>query len=548
MYLVVAACFVIAGAVEWRARPRGRIGPLLVIVGLLWTVAKVPWPLPWPVTWPLPWPVMWPVTWPVPPPAAVGGAWAAVLAHLLLAFPSGRLGSLGPRLIVGIAYGAVGLVALRPGAGSAIAGVVVVGTAVAGMQVFRWYRSSPARRRTVNPVLGAAIVAVTMFVAVKPAAIANVDVSGLMPVMQGALAAVPLGFLVRRVRLGLDRGGVAGLLVRLNDSELLRLGVGEVPQRLGVGEVPQRLGVGEVPPRVGIVEPQPRPGGELEAALAKTLHDPGLRVGFWAADKGTYVDASGQALPPPREPDQVATRVDRHGRPLAMLLHDRALLEDRDLIEGACAAMALTLELAGSRDRILRATEAERRRIERDLHDGVQQRLLSIPMTLSLAESKLAAQPERAESLIREAKSVTLAVLGELRALSQGIHPPLLTERGLYGALSELAQLSPVPVEIKIEAEQDIAAQVESAVYFVVAEALANVAKHAAAARARVRVGRSGERIWVEVCDDGRGGAVPSEGSGLHGLAERVAALGGTLRIDSPSGGGTLIRAEVPCG
>ncbi|MFC7585381.1 sensor histidine kinase [Nonomuraea antimicrobica] len=254
------------------------------------------------------------------------------------------------------------------------------------------------------------------------------------------------------------------------------------------------------------------------------------------------------------------TKVDRDG-PLAVLAHDPALLEDPELIQAACAAASLALEnerltadlrarlrqLADSRAHLVRAAEAERRRLERDLHDGVQQRLLAIPLTLSLAEAALASRPERVGPLIGEARDTALAALDEVRALAQGIHPPILTERGLVGAVCELAAVAPVPVAVSSDVSGDLPAEVETTAYYVVAEALANLAKHAAADRASVSISRASGWLSVEISDNGRGAADPERGSGLRGLTGRVETNGGSLHVHSPPGQGTRIEAMLPC-
>lgn len=253
------------------------------------------------------------------------------------------------------------------------------------------------------------------------------------------------------------------------------------------------------------------------------------------------------------------TRVDRGGSRLAVLLHDEALLEQPLLVDAACAAAALALEnerltadlrarlrqLAASRARMLQWGEAERRRIERDLHDGVQQRLLSVAMTLGLAEAT--AERARATALIGEAKSAVLGALDDLRAVSHGIHPPVLTERGLPGAVKELAAVAPLTVECTIDVSGRLPPAVESAAYYIVNEALANVTKHAEASRAWVRLARSNGHLEVEVGDDGRGGADPARGSGLEGLAHRAEANGGQLHLHSHPGHGTVLRVMLPC-
>lgn len=508
-----AVSFVGAGLVVIRIRPHNRVGLLLVAVGVLWALAKF---------------------LPVPggPRAMLSAAWAAALAHLVVAFPTGRLGGPAPRAVVGLAYasaavagllGILGVGASEPGRAIATVAAVLSGLTVIGLQVVRWRGSSVTRRRLLAPVHTAAVVAAALFVTMKPAVIAGIAVRPLTPVIQLALAAIPLAYLASLVRRRIDRSGVAELVVRLSGT--------------------------------------PRPVG-LERALARTLHDPTVRLGYWMPETGRYVDVDGGAVVPPADGGRAATRIDRDGGPLALLVHDAALLENPELVEATCAAAALALanerltadlrarvnQLAESRSQVLRAAETERRRLERDLHDGVQQRLLSIPITLGLARSAVHSRPERAEALIDEARSTSLAVLEELRALSQGIHPPVLTERGLAGAVRELTALAPVPLGLCLDIPDELPAEIETTAYYVVAEALANIAKHADAGRGQVRIQRRGGELAVEVDDDGRGGAQPAAGTGLRGLADRVAATGGTLRVDSPPGGGTRIRAVLPCG
>jgi signal transduction histidine kinase len=196
---------------------------------------------------------------------------------------------------------------------------------------------------------------------------------------------------------------------------------------------------------------------------------------------------------------------------------------------------------------MVEATDAERRRLERNLHDGTQQRLVSISMALALAESKLQSEPDRARSILEEARAGLGIALQELRELSQGIHPAVLTERGLQRALRELVYLAPMPIELDVPGDERLPEPVEAAAYYVVAEALANVAKYASASAVSVTVQRQNGIAVVEVADDGSGGADPAVGSGLRGLADRVEALGGTLVLDSPPGLGTRLRAEIPC-
>jgi signal transduction histidine kinase len=193
------------------------------------------------------------------------------------------------------------------------------------------------------------------------------------------------------------------------------------------------------------------------------------------------------------------------------------------------------------------AAEAERRRIERDLHDGAQQRLVALAMDLGAARERLEDDPEGGKALVAEAHEEAKAALKEIRDLVRGIHPVILEDRGLDAALSAVVARSPVPVELTVELAERPPAAVESAAYFVVSEALANVARHAGATRAQVGIVRARDRLIVEVRDDGVGGADPAAGTGLAGLADRVTSLGGTMDVLSPPGGPTTVLVELPC-
>ncbi|GAA1531725.1 sensor histidine kinase [Actinomadura kijaniata] len=203
--------------------------------------------------------------------------------------------------------------------------------------------------------------------------------------------------------------------------------------------------------------------------------------------------------------------------------------------------------LQASRARGVDAVEAERRRIERDLHDGAQQRLLAVAMDIGRARAKLESDPEGARALIEQAHAGTKEAITELRDLARGIYPAILTDRGLDPALSGLAGRAPVPVEVNVDLPERPPAAVESIAYFIVAESLANIAKYARATRASVRVAREDGWVVVEVIDNGVGGAKAEPGGGLAGLADRAATIDGMLIVDSPPGGPTIIRADLPC-
>jgi signal transduction histidine kinase len=209
--------------------------------------------------------------------------------------------------------------------------------------------------------------------------------------------------------------------------------------------------------------------------------------------------------------------------------------------------------LARSRADVVAAADAERRRIERDLHDGAQQRLVSLAMNLGMARERFADAPEPVRRAIADAHDEAVLALSELREFIRGLHPAVLNDRGLDAALSGLAARAPLPVRLRVDVERPASPSVEAVAYFIVSEALTNVAKHAQAAQAEVTVTRDGDVLRISVADDGSGGAVPAEGddagagTGLRGLAQRAAAVDGTLTIDSPPGGPTVIAAELPC-
>ena len=256
--------------------------------------------------------------------------------------------------------------------------------------------------------------------------------------------------------------------------------------------------------------------------------------------------------------------VERDGQPVAVLIHDAALDDNARLVQsvGAAAGLALEnerlqaelrarlVELQASRARLVEATDAERRRIERDLHDGTQQRLVSIAMSLGLADAKLPAAGAEAKPIVAQTREELAAALAELRDLTQGIYPTILTERGLGAALDELCGRAAITAHLRLFLDGRLPAPVETAAYYVVSEALTNAAKHSRASAVRVAATCADGLLTVEIADDGVGGAGAGagRGSGLRGLADRVDALGGRLTVSSPPGQGTTLRMELPCG
>ena len=305
----------------------------------------------------------------------------------------------------------------------------------------------------------------------------------------------------------------------------------------------------------------------MEQSLRKALGDPSLRVAY-ASPEG-FVDAAGHRIEPSDQGDQALTMIKRDDKLVGALLHDASLLEDPGHLEGVAAAAGLAIETAASlqalsaseernrtlldairssRARIVEAGDSERRRLERNLHDGAQQRLVSLSLALRLAQSKLNSDAAAASEILSGASVELALALEELRELARGIHPAVLTDRGLGPALESLANLAPLPVELASVPSKRFPGSVEAAAFYVVSESLANVAKYANASAARVSVVSDNGCAIVEVVDDGVGGADAALGSGLRGLADRVESLDGRLEVTSELGRGTCIRAEIPCG
>jgi signal transduction histidine kinase len=255
------------------------------------------------------------------------------------------------------------------------------------------------------------------------------------------------------------------------------------------------------------------------------------------------------------------TRLEAGGRTVAVLIHDPALSEQAELVRSVSAATRLALEnerlaaevrtqleaVRASRARIVAAGDAERRRVERDLHDGAQQRLVTLALSIQVARAQADGSNPALASSLDQASEDLAGALTDLRALARGIHPAILADEGLAAAVEALADRSPANVTLRAPAER-FTPTVEATAYYVVAEALTNVVKYARASAVTVTIEREGETLRVEVADDGVGGADPTRGSGLAGLDDRVAAAGGRLTVTSAAGVGTVVRAEIPCG
>jgi signal transduction histidine kinase len=308
-----------------------------------------------------------------------------------------------------------------------------------------------------------------------------------------------------------------------------------------------------------LLAPRAAPSGPVRELLAESLGDRSVAIAYWLPDREAFVDEAGHpvALPEPGS-GRAWTAVEQDGRRVAAIIHDAALDTSPELVEAAAAASSLAIDnerlkadlrarvedLRVSRLRIVEAADEARRRIERDLHDGAQQELLALALELRVLRSSIS-DPE-AGPLV-DGLAVRLdAALRELRELARGIHPAILTRSGLEPAVAALAERSPVPVRVDSALNGRLAPTVEAAAYFVVAEALTNVARYAHAPEARVQLRRDGDAIVVLVADDGVGGADLGAGSGLRGLQDRLAVVDGVLMIDSPPGAGTRLEARIP--
>ena len=481
----------------------------------------------------------------------------AVFVHLLLAFPSGYLRDRIDRAVVLLGYALVAggtLLQLLRGGEWVIGcnpdcvrnlfvlwpnsdfyewiwnGYTLLGLATLFPLVLldlwrHWRDAGPAARRRVLPLVVAVPLMAVVFAAdrltsefdIQPAIDFFDSPSGLLIVLLVPLV-LPLGLLIGILRTRWSRGRIANLVVELG------------------------RGV---------------PLGGLRDVLARALGDPTLQLAFAAPSGSGFVDASGQPTELPlSDPSRMVTRLERDDELLGVLVHDPAIeTEDPGLVEAVGNAARLALEnerlaaevqaqleeVRASRIRIVEAADAERRRVERDLHDGAQQRLVALAMRLQVAKQTTAG----ASDLLDEATAELESAIGEVRGLARGIHPTILTEAGLAAAVDALAERAPLPVRVDV-GEQRYEGQVESTAYFVVAEALTNAARHASATEARVVIREEDGRLVVNVVDDGRGGADLAAGSGLRGLADRLAAVGGTLSLASPRNGGTAVHADMP--
>jgi signal transduction histidine kinase len=526
--LLVGWSFIGTGLFAWWRRPGNPTGALMVAAGFAWFATRVSASDD---------DLLFTIG------IALDAIFPAIIGHLLMAFPSGRLQTRAERLAAAAGYFTVTVLQLpallfeEPGrprnllivhadptlsdaldAMQFVAALVVVAASVT-ILVRRGMAGSAAQRRALTPVRWTGGAAFATFLLSKGIDAATGEpVAVLDRLSEVLVATIPFGFLLGLLRSRLAHGEALSVLIAR---------VGQAP-----GE------------------------GPLRAALADALGDPSLALAYWLPESDRFVDALGH---PVTVSGPGWTEVELQGRRIAAIAHDPSLSEEPQLVRTAGAAAALALEnqrlaaelrariedLRASRARVVEAGDAERRRLERNLHDGAQSRLVAVALKLQLARMRADPGSEVA-ALLEESSTELKGSLDELRELARGLHPAVLIDRGLKAALRILASRAPVPVEIAALPADALPPAVEIAVYYVVAEALTNVAKYANATHATVSVEVAGPRVVVDVADDGIGGADVAAGSGLRGLSDRVAALDGRLGLESPAGGGTRLHAEIP--
>jgi len=509
--------YVLCGVIAWARRPASAFGPLMVAAGLIGAASTLHMSN-------------------VALLANVGSSLdllpPVLFVHVFLAFPTGRLDRRldGPLVAAGyvVAFGGTVVSEAIWGTGEAFQEVQLLAigalcVAALGILIARRRRSGwPLRRGPALLVDVFSVGLVMLSVLFFSLAIGGPAIGPIRWATFAVVGLAPLAFLVGLVHARLVRADVGDLLV-------------ELP-----------------------TDPAP---GALRDALSRSLRDPSLELAFWLPTYATYADLEGRPLVLPQGGGGQAVRpIERDGAPVAALLYDPALNDEPELLEAVSAAAGIALEnarlhadlrahvdeLQGSRARIIDAGQRERRRLERDLHDGAQQRLIALSLELGMLEAELQDDPAARERLDR-ARTEIATSLRELRSVAHGLHPAVVTGHGLEVALEDLAALGAVPVQLSVTVGSRLPERLEVAAFYVVSEGLTNIAKHAQAASASVDVARGGGQLVVEVIDDGVGGADTEGGTGLRGLADRVEALDGRLRVWSPVGGGTRLRAELPC-
>ena len=524
--------FIFGGIVAWRRRPDSAFGPLMILAGFATQLSILQWS-------------------DQPFLNTIGQLCdllvAALWLHVFLAYPSGRLAGRPEQVVVIIGYvAAVGLqvvilllggfndrhlltVVSKQTAAEAVQNVqllTLTALALIGVVLLwrRWW-SLPRwqRRRPAQIVINCFSLSLVMLAALLIAGAFQLPGFEIIRLATFAVAGLaPIAFLAGLLDARLAKGGVGQLMVQLRAD----------------------------------------PAPDLRELLAQALRDPTLSLIYWLPQYGSWADQDGNpaTLPEPNSGRRV-TLVRQNGEQIAALVYDATLGEESELVEAVSAAAGIALEngrleaelrarlqeLHGSRTRVVEAQQNERRRLERDLHDGAQQRLVALALELGLLAEQANADPAT-QTRLKRARGEIAESLSELRDLARGLHPAVVSGHGLAVALESLVAAAPLEVELKADELPRLPEQFEVAAYYVVSESLTNAAKHAQASRVSVEVRVADDTLIVEIVDDGIGGADSERGTGLRGLADRVEALNGRLRIWSAPGSGTRVRAEIPCG
>jgi signal transduction histidine kinase len=540
--VVVGSTFMLAGLVAWLRRPANRVGPLMVAAGMAYLARQLRYSHD---------ALLFTLFF------LVGDMAYALAGHAILAYPSGKVGGRGARRLVRAGYATVVLfplgVLLLHGARTPLVEmepfpprsrialgdyghaaqlvqkteIVLLFGVLASLFIVvivgRLRRSSPRARRVLAPLLLAAVALALRAVYECAHTFVNREPLAypyLFWWQVAAFIALPLALLAGILRARLARANVSGLVVELERS--------------------------------------PATPANVQTSLRNALADPELELFFWLPDGGRLVDTAGRTVAPPEAADDRATtRLESEGEPIGLLAYDASLTDEPELVRAAAAAARLALanarlhaearaqlhEVRDSRRRIASAADEERRRIERNLHDGAQQRLLALALKLTAAREDSQAD---LSGLLASSVDELQGTIEELRTLARGLHPTVLVEFGLAGAFEAFVSRCPVATTVDVS-DRRFPAEVESAAYFVGCEAMNNVVKHARATRASIAVRPVAGGLLLEVEDDGVGGAHPTDGSGLQGMRDRVEALGGRVQLDSQAGRGTRIVAEIPC-
>ncbi|HVG74071.1 MAG TPA: histidine kinase [Thermoleophilaceae bacterium] len=523
--------YVLAGLVAWWRRPESRFGPLMVAVGFTIFLSGLQFsnaPLAY----------TFGMVFDILP--------SVLFLHVCLAFPGGRLELPEERWLVGAGY---------------FAAVV--------LQILKM-------------LLGAGGPDNLIAIVTEPAVANTVEDVQLLSLAAICLAGIPLLLSPRRARtrplppwarllvdsfaLGLVSIAllfVAGSFGWESFQTIQRIAyivIGLSPVAFAIGLLSARLARANLGDLLVELHADPAPE-ELPGLFARALRDPTLELAYWLPEFETWADLEGNPVElPDADSGRATTLIERDGTRLAALVHAGSLTDERELLDAVSAAAGIALEngrlhadlrarlleLRGSRQRVVEAGQEERKRLERNLHDGAQQRLVALSLDLRMLEKRLGDDPE-ARALVDQARSEIAMSLDELRDIARGLHPAVLTGYGLGVALESLVARAPLPVTLTVTVDGRLDEPVEVAAYYVVSESLANIGKHAQASTATVTAVRSDDELVVEIVDDGVGGADTEGGSGLRGLADRVEALDGRLRVWTPRGGGTRVRAELPC-